>query len=106
MNELAMELRRVDLAEGVLEGICAPYDETTFLAGDGRGERILRGAFRKTAREQQGHLKLFRDHDHSPADRVRPTDLATGTPTGCGRRSNWPTATVTARSATSSVRVC
>lgn len=65
MNELAMELRRIDLSEGVLEGICAPYDETTFLAGEGRGERILRGAFRKTAREQQGHLKLFRDHDHS-----------------------------------------
>ena len=64
MIELSMELRRVDLSEGVLEGISAPYDETTFLAGDGSGERILRGAFRKSSREQQGHLKLFRDHDH------------------------------------------
>lgn len=72
MNELQMEIRRVALAEGVLEGICAPYDETTFLAGDGRGERILRGAFRKSAHEQAGRLKLFRNHEHG-----RPVGIAT-----------------------------
>ena len=65
MSELAMELRAVDVEEGVLEGIVVPYDETSFMAGDGAGERVLRGAFTKSAREQAGRLKLFRDHDHA-----------------------------------------
>lgn len=65
MNELVMEIRRMALTEGIVEGICAPYDETTFLAGDGNGERITRSAFRKSAREQAGRLKLFRNHDHN-----------------------------------------
>lgn len=63
----AVELRVPDLAERIVEGIVVPYDETTYLTFDPRGERFLPGSLTRTLKERGDRIKLFRSHDHDTA---------------------------------------
>ena len=63
MNHVTLELRRVDPAERTVVGVCAPYDETTFLTADPDGERIRRGAFRRSIQHHRGAIPLLRNHE-------------------------------------------
>lgn len=64
-TQLPMEIRSVDEAERVVVGIVAPYDETTYLSPNPRGERVARGAFTKSIRQRGDRVPLFRAHDHA-----------------------------------------
>jgi Escherichia/Staphylococcus phage prohead protease len=67
MPELHMELRDVSEPERLVVGVVAPYDEVTYLTGQPGGERIKRGAFKRTLKNKlasrQG-IGLFRNHEH------------------------------------------
>lgn len=65
MNDyvLAMELRDVRAAERVVVGVCAPYDETSYLVPDPMGERVKRGAFARSIAARGGKVPLLRAHD-------------------------------------------
>ena len=67
MNTLAMEIRSVDVAERTITGVCAPWDEVSYLVPDPGGERILRGAFSKSLAQRHDKVLLFRAHDHTRA---------------------------------------
>jgi uncharacterized protein len=67
MDELAMELRSVDVDERQVIGVIAPYDEVTYLSPDPNGERILRGAFKKSISQRATKVPLYRNHDHEHA---------------------------------------
>ena len=60
-----MELRHVDEAARTVEGVVAPYNETSLLAGDPLGERILRGAFARSISQRGNRIPLCVNHDHS-----------------------------------------
>jgi hypothetical protein len=62
-----MEIRSVDIDERTITGVCAPYDEVSYLVPDPAGERIMRGAFSKSLRQRADRVLLFRGHDHSRA---------------------------------------
>ena len=64
---LHMEIRNVDMSERTITGVCAPYDEVSYLVPDPNGERIIRGAFSKSLRQRADKVLLFRGHDHSRA---------------------------------------
>lgn len=66
-TELAMELRGVRMDQREIDGRVAPYDATSYLTPDPRGERILRGAFAKSIRQRETKVPLCRNHDHSRA---------------------------------------
>ena len=67
MNTLPMEIRAVDMAERTITGVCAPWDEVSYLVPDPGGERIIRGAFSKSLRQRVDRVLLFRAHDHTRA---------------------------------------
>jgi hypothetical protein len=50
-----------------ITGVCAPYDEISYLTPDPSGERIIRGAFGKSLRQRHDKIFLFRGHDHGRA---------------------------------------
>lgn len=52
----------IDGAGRIVEGICVPYDEISYLTPNPHGERVLKGAF--AAAGQTGPVFLFRGHDH------------------------------------------
>jgi HK97 family phage prohead protease len=64
---LHMEIRAVSMDERTITGVCAPYDEVSYLVPDPSGERIRRGAFTKSLRQRADKVLLFRGHDHSRA---------------------------------------
>ena len=64
-SQLPMEIRSMNVDDRALVGVVAPYDETSYLVPDPRGERIRRGAFRKSLQERASKILLFRNHDHS-----------------------------------------
>jgi len=64
MNELAMELRYVQERERLVIGVVAPYDETTYLAPDPMGERIVCGAFKRSIDMRGDKIPICRGHDH------------------------------------------
>lgn len=64
---LTMEIRNVNVDERTITGVCAPYDEVSYLVPDPSGERIRRGAFAKSLRQRHDRILLFRGHDHSRA---------------------------------------
>jgi Escherichia/Staphylococcus phage prohead protease len=67
---LAMEIRSVDVEHRTLVGRCIPYDETSYLVPDPRGERVLRGAFSKSISEKRAaasRVFLYRNHDRDHA---------------------------------------
>jgi uncharacterized protein len=63
MNEMLLELRKVDPEQRTVVGICAPYDEVTYLTWDPSGERIRRGAFKRSLAHRKGAIPLLRNHD-------------------------------------------
>jgi hypothetical protein len=62
-----MEVRAVDMDQRTITGVCAPYDEISYLVPDPAGERIIRGAFAKSLRQRADKIFLFRGHDHGRA---------------------------------------
>ena len=62
MNEVLMELRRVDLAERIAVGVVAPYDEVSYLTPHIEGERIKRGAFARSIAHHRGGIPALRNH--------------------------------------------
>ena len=62
MNNLAMEIRSVDAPERVLVGVVAPYDEISYLTPDPAGERIMRGAFKKSIAQRADKVALMDNH--------------------------------------------
>jgi HK97 family phage prohead protease len=67
MDQLGMELRAVDVEERTVLGVVAPYDEVSYLVPDPAGERVLRGAFKKSIAQRAQKIPLCRNHDHSAA---------------------------------------
>lgn len=67
MSALPMEIRAVNLDERTITGVCAPYDEVSYLVPDPSGERIVRGAFAKSLRQRHDRILLFRGHSHDRA---------------------------------------
>lgn len=65
MFQLPMEMRESDYEARQITGVCVPYDEISYLTPNPQGERVLRGAFTKSIRQQGGKIFLFRGHDHS-----------------------------------------
>lgn len=65
MELLAMELRSVDEPQRLVVGTVAPYDELTYLVNDPNGERIRRGAFRRSIQHRGDKIPLFRNHDRA-----------------------------------------
>jgi hypothetical protein len=62
-----MEIRNVNMDERTITGVCAPYDEISYLVPDPNGERIRRGAFNKSLRQRSDKVLLFRGHNHERA---------------------------------------
>lgn len=60
-----MELRSVDEPQRLIVGVVAPYDEISYLVPDPHGERIRRGAFRRSIAQRGASVPLFRNHDHT-----------------------------------------
>lgn len=61
---LPMEIRGVDTDGRTVDGVVVPYDEISYLTPNPQGERVIRGAFTKSARQRGGKIFLFRGHDH------------------------------------------
>lgn len=59
---LDMEIRSVEVAERLLVGVVAPYDQTSYLVADPAGERIVRGAFRKSISQRADKIPLHDNH--------------------------------------------
>ncbi len=62
-----LELRVPDMTERIVEGIVVPWNETTYLTEDPRGERFRSGSLTRTLKERGDRVKLFRNHDHDQA---------------------------------------
>lgn len=63
----ALELRVPDTAERIVEGVVVPWNETSYLTADPRGERFRPGSLTRTIKERGDRVKLFRAHDHGVA---------------------------------------
>jgi HK97 family phage prohead protease len=61
---LDMEIRDVAESRREIVGVVAPYNETTYLTGDPRGERLLRGCFAKSIAQRGARIPLCVGHDH------------------------------------------
>jgi HK97 family phage prohead protease len=48
-------------------GQVAPYNETTYLTGDPRGERLMRGCFRASIEQRGTRIPLCLGHNHGEA---------------------------------------
>jgi HK97 family phage prohead protease len=65
MDFLEMQFRSVSEPERLVSGMVAPYDQTTYLVPVPGGERIRRGAFRRSIQHKGDKVPLFRNHDRS-----------------------------------------
>lgn len=63
----AVELRVPDTSERIVEGVVVPWNETSFLTPDPRGERFRPGSLTRTIKERGERVKLYRNHDHGTA---------------------------------------
>lgn len=63
-RNLSMSLRRIDEQARTVEGIVAPYGETTFYTGDPMGERIVRSAFNRSITQRGERIPLCVNHNH------------------------------------------
>ena len=61
MDKLAMNLRTVDDSQRLIIGIAVPYDETTYRVPG--GERVIRGAFKRSIQHRGGKIPLAAAHD-------------------------------------------
>lgn len=59
-QHLAMQVRSVSVEERTIEGICVPYNETTYRVPG--GERIQRGAFKRSILNRGDKVPLCRGH--------------------------------------------
>jgi HK97 family phage prohead protease len=59
-----MEVRNVDAEQRIVEGLCVPYNETTYCVPGATGERILRNAFRKSIEQTGSRVLLYVEHKH------------------------------------------
>jgi HK97 family phage prohead protease len=64
---LDMEIRDVTEARREIVGQVAPYNETTYLTGDPRGERLVRGCFRASINQRGARIPLCVGHNHGRA---------------------------------------
>jgi HK97 family phage prohead protease len=64
---LDMEIRDVAESSREIVGRVAPYDETSYLTGDPRGERLKRGCFARSIRERGDRVPLIIGHNHGRA---------------------------------------
>lgn len=65
MNAIPLEIRRVDPTERTVLGVCVPYDETSYLIGDQDGERVRRGAFRRSIQHRAAGIPLLLNHEQT-----------------------------------------
>lgn len=63
----ALELRVASTTERVVEGVVVPWNETSYLTPDPKGERFMPGSLTRTIKDRGSRIKLFRGHDHSRA---------------------------------------
>jgi HK97 family phage prohead protease len=61
---LDMEIRDVTTSRREIVGRVAPYDETSYLTGDPRGERLMRGCFRASIAARGDRIPLCIGHNH------------------------------------------
>jgi Escherichia/Staphylococcus phage prohead protease len=66
-DTLAMEMRSVSLDERLIVGVAAPYGTVSHLTPHPEGERIMRGAFRRSIAHRGDRIPLCRAHDHTHA---------------------------------------
>ena len=64
---LDMEIRDVTESRREIVGVVAPYNETTYLTGDPRGERLVRGCFTKSIAQRGSKVPLTVGHNHGRA---------------------------------------
>ena len=60
MKQLTMAVRSVDTDGRTVQGICVPYNETTYRVPG--GERIQRGAFKRSIAHRSDKIPLCRGH--------------------------------------------
>lgn len=65
MYRLPMEIRSVDAAGRTVDGIVVPYDEISYMTPNPDGERVMRGAFTKSAEQRMAKIFLYVGHDHA-----------------------------------------
>jgi len=63
MNQLEMEIRRIDEGERTVVGVVVPYDEVSYRTGDPAGEVVRRGALKRSLHHRQDKIPLLRNHD-------------------------------------------
>lgn len=61
MDKLAMEIRTTDESQRLIIGIAVPYDETTYRVPG--GERVIRGAFKRSIQHKADKIPLAVAHD-------------------------------------------
>jgi len=72
-----IEWRTVSTDERIVGGIVVPWNETSYLTPDPKGERFLPGSLTRTVKARGDRLKLFRggrEHQHDSAI-ARPINL-------------------------------
>jgi uncharacterized protein len=72
-----IEWRTVSTDERIVAGIAVPWNETSYLTPDPKGERFLPGSLTRTVKARGDRLKLFRGgatHQHEGAI-ARPVEL-------------------------------
>jgi HK97 family phage prohead protease len=79
-----IELRAMSTDERILGGIAVPWNETSYLTPDPKGERFMPGSLTRTVKARGERLKLFRgatEHQHAQAI-ARPVKLDPRHPDG------------------------
>jgi HK97 family phage prohead protease len=79
-----VEWRTVSTDERIVAGIVVPWNETSYLTPDPKGERFLPGSLTRTVKARGDRLKLFRggrEHQHESAI-ARPVELDARHPDG------------------------
>jgi HK97 family phage prohead protease len=65
--QLDMQIRDVTESRREIVGQVAPYNETSYLTGDPRGERLLRGCFARSIEQRGNRIPLCVGHNHGRA---------------------------------------
>ena len=79
-----VEWRTISTDERIVGGIAVPYNETSYLTPDPKGERFMPGSLTRTVKARGDRLKLFRggtEHQHQVAI-ARPIELDPRHPDG------------------------
>ena len=79
-----IEWRTVSTDERIIAGIAVPWNETSYLTPDPKGERFLPGSLTRSVKARGDRIKLFRggaEHSHDAAI-ARPVELDPRHPDG------------------------